>query len=191
MGEAGNSQSSFEGKLLDGLDNVREIMGDAAATDALHQQLRRVDVILPADLQQPTSWETLAAELSAHPCVLCIVDRRDDARILHGLLPPGAIHLSGLMCGQHRVEKIAMIKQQLKAGEPIRVVSTQLVEAGVLGDWLSQPDQPFADKTDLLDGITQSDMNAYLAAQTEAMLFLDWVKKLASAFLAREEEASS
>jgi CRISPR-associated protein Cmr5 len=61
----------------------------------------------------------------------------------------------------------------------------------LLGDWLSQPDQPFADKTDLLDGITQSDMNAYLAAQTEAMLFLDWVKKLASAFLAREEEASS
>ncbi len=61
----------------------------------------------------------------------------------------------------------------------------------LLGDWLSQPDQPFDGKTDLLEGITQSDMNAYLAAQTEAMLFLDWVKKLASAFLAREEEASS
>ena len=124
------TQRGFDWRF-DGLDNVREIMGDAAATDALHQQLRRVEVILPADLQQPTSWETLAAELSAHPCVLCIVDRRDDARILHGLLPPGAIHLSGLMCGQHRAEEIAKIKQRLKAGEPIRVVSTQLVEAGV------------------------------------------------------------
>ncbi len=125
------SQRGFEGKLFDGLDNVREIMGDAAATDALHQQLRRVEVILPADLSQPTSWETLAAELETHPRALCIVDRRDDCRTLHGLLPPGAIHLSGLMCGQHRAEVIAMIKQQLKAGEPIRVVSTQLVEAGV------------------------------------------------------------
>ena len=125
------SQSGFEGKLFDGLDNVREIMGDGAATDALHQQLRRVDVILSAALDQPTSWETLATELVAQPCVLCIVDRRDDCRTLHGLLPPGTVHLSGLMCGQHRAEVIAMIKQRLKAGEPIRVVSTQLVEAGV------------------------------------------------------------
>ncbi|MCB1770746.1 MAG: type III-B CRISPR module-associated protein Cmr5 [Candidatus Competibacteraceae bacterium] len=60
----------------------------------------------------------------------------------------------------------------------------------LLGDWLSQTDQPFSGKTDLLEGVTQSDMDTYLAAQTEAMLFLDWVKKLASAFLAREEEAS-
>ncbi len=61
----------------------------------------------------------------------------------------------------------------------------------LLGDWLSQPDQPFDGKTDLLEGITQSDMDAYLAAQVEAMLFLDWVKKLSSAFLAREEETRS
>lgn len=59
----------------------------------------------------------------------------------------------------------------------------------LLGDWLSQADQPFAGKADLLDGITQSNMDAYLAAQAEAMLFLDWVKKLASAFLARDEES--
>ena len=59
----------------------------------------------------------------------------------------------------------------------------------LLGNWLSQADQPFAGKTDLLEGITQSDMDAYLAAQAEAMLFLDWVKKLASAFLARDEES--
>jgi len=61
----------------------------------------------------------------------------------------------------------------------------------LLGDWLSQPDQPFAGKTDLLDGITQSGMEAYLAAQVEAMLLLDWIKKLASAFLARDEENGS
>lgn len=60
----------------------------------------------------------------------------------------------------------------------------------LLGDWLTKPERPFADYTDLLDAITQSDQNAYLAAQIEALLFLDWVKKLASAFLAREEDAT-
>ncbi len=61
----------------------------------------------------------------------------------------------------------------------------------LLGDWLREADQPFAGSTDLLDGITQFSMDAYLAAQVEAMLFLDWVKKLASAFLARDEENGS
>ncbi len=53
----------------------------------------------------------------------------------------------------------------------------------LLGDWLSQTSQPFAGKTDLLDGITQTDMPTYMAAQAEAMLFLDWVAKFASAFM--------
>ncbi|WP_295584915.1 type III-B CRISPR module-associated protein Cmr5 [uncultured Lamprocystis sp.] len=58
----------------------------------------------------------------------------------------------------------------------------------LLGDWLGQPQCPFAGQTDLLDAITRSDLDAYLAAQVESLLFLDWVKKLAGAFLAREDE---
>ncbi len=116
---------------FDGLDAVREIVGDPGAVRELPTQLRRVEVALPVDLHAPTSWETLAAELATHPRVLCIVDRRDDARILHSLLPMGTVHLSGLMCGQHRADVIAAIKQRLTAGELLRVVSTQLVEAGV------------------------------------------------------------
>ncbi len=58
----------------------------------------------------------------------------------------------------------------------------------LLGDWLGQPGQPFAGRPDLLGGVTRSDLDAYLAAQAEALLFPDWVKKLASAFLARDEE---
>lgn len=37
------------------------------------------------------------------------------------------------MCGAHRADVIGAIKERLKAGEPTRVVSTQLVEAGVVG----------------------------------------------------------
>jgi len=35
------------------------------------------------------------------------------------------------MCGQHRSEVIADVKRQLERGQPVRVISTQLVEAGV------------------------------------------------------------
>ncbi len=125
------SRRSFDFPF-DGLDGVREITGDATKTQViLHEFLRRVEVTLPADLHAPTSWEALAAELQIYPRALCIVDRRDDARTLRGLLPAGTVHLSGLMCGQHRAEVIATIKRRLNADEPILVVSTQLVEAGV------------------------------------------------------------
>jgi CRISPR-associated endonuclease/helicase Cas3 len=120
-------QKGFDWEF-DGLPNMREIM---EAPQQLHTVLKRVDVTVPRDLQTGTSWEALAEELRAHESVLCIVDRRDDCRTLHALMPHGTIHLSGLMCGQHRSEVIAAIKRQLEQGEPVRVISTQLVEAGV------------------------------------------------------------
>jgi CRISPR-associated endonuclease/helicase Cas3 len=43
----------------------------------------------------------------------------------------GAIHLSASMCGAHRAQCIADIRQRLKADDMVRVVSTQLIEAGV------------------------------------------------------------
>jgi CRISPR-associated endonuclease/helicase Cas3 len=64
--------------------------------------------------------------------VLCIVDRRDAARDLHALMPEGAFHLSALMCPSHRSEVLAAIRSALATpGHPVRVVATQLVEAGV------------------------------------------------------------
>ena len=117
---------------LKGLDDVREIVGDAAGVYELYDGLRRVQLTLPNDLLTPVTWEALAAELETRPRVLCIVDRRDDARLLHSLLPSDTVHLSGLMCGQHRSEVIADIKQRLRnTNAPLRVISTQLVEAGV------------------------------------------------------------
>lgn len=113
---------------FDGLDGVREIMDDPRN---LHDALRRVEVTIPDDLHIGTSWEELAEELQGHDSALCIVDRRDDCRELYRLMPKGTLHLSGLMCGQHRSEVIGEIKQRLRVGEAVRVISTQLVEAGV------------------------------------------------------------
>ncbi|HUG26112.1 CRISPR-associated endonuclease Cas3'' [Piscinibacter sp.] len=112
-----------------GLRGVREIVAD---TEALHHRLRRVVVRVPADLTTVTTLDALATRLTAHARVLCVVNRRDDARDLFRLLPHDtAIHLSGLMCGEHRSHTIREIRRALHDGEMVRVVSTQLVESGV------------------------------------------------------------
>ncbi|MBI3479780.1 MAG: CRISPR-associated helicase Cas3' [Nitrosomonadales bacterium] len=123
----------FGGKPFRGLDNVREIMDDP---DALYQKLKRVEVSVPEDLLTPRDWESIAAQLLQHPSVLCIVSRRDDARELHRLMTANehgkdTLHLSALMCGEHRSRIIRYIKWRLKKNKPLRVISTQLVEAGV------------------------------------------------------------
>jgi len=98
---------------------------------ALFSALERVEYTFPVDANVPITWEALAVELASHESVLAIVNSRVDCRTLHALLPADTIHLSALMCGEHRSRVIADIKQRLKAGEAVRVVSTQLVEAGV------------------------------------------------------------
>ncbi|MGB6008601.1 CRISPR-associated helicase Cas3' [Castellaniella sp.] len=113
---------------LRGLDDVREIIADP---DALYEALERVKVRLPTDWQQSIEWLQLAEELSTRDSVLAIVNTRKDARALWEAMPQGTLHLSALMCGAHRSQVIQDIKTRLKAGTPTRVVSTQLVEAGV------------------------------------------------------------
>ena len=113
---------------FEGLGNTIEIIGDPIS---LHEAFRRVEVRVPDDPITPCTWEDLAAELTQYPSVLCIVNRRDDCRTLYELMPEGTFHLSALMCGAHRSKVIADIKQRLEDKLPIRVISTQLVEAGV------------------------------------------------------------
>ena len=83
------------------------------------------------------STEELAERLTEHESFLCIVNSRKDAARLYTALQAqekaseGLIHLSRRMCSAHIQERIEEIRRRLKAGEPVRVVSTQLVEAGV------------------------------------------------------------
>jgi len=121
-------RDSFGRTRLRGLEPVREIIDDP---DALYAALERVRITLPDDLNTGRDWPAIADEVARHDSVLAIVNTRRQARELHALLPPGTIHLSALMCGQHRSDVIARIKRRLADSEPVRVVSTQLVEAGV------------------------------------------------------------
>jgi CRISPR-associated endonuclease/helicase Cas3 len=82
------------------------------------------------------SYEQIADEVVAEPDVLAITHRRDDARRLTELCDERAgdtstVHLSALMCAEHRSEVLAAMQRRKRAGEAVRVVSTQLVEAGV------------------------------------------------------------
>ena len=114
---------------FEGLADTIEIMENPSA---LHKAFKRVEVHTPDDIMSPKTWEELASELSQHPSVLCIVNRRDDCRTLYELMPKeDTFHLSALMCGEHRSRVIKQIKQRLKDKLPTRIISTQLVEAGV------------------------------------------------------------
>ena len=114
--------------MFEGLPDRLEIVDDPMA---LHRRMQRVTVKLPEDLTTSVPWPMLAEELTRHPRLLCIVDRRSDARTLHALMPPGTVHLSALMCGAHRSRVLRDIRERLKTAELVRVISTQLVEAGV------------------------------------------------------------
>ena len=119
------------GKVFKGLKQMREIIGDCDTTRELYNSLRRVNIELPNNLQTSSSWEEIAEALRQYDQVLCIVSDRKSCRELHALMPEGTFHLSALMCGQHRSEVIARIKEKLAYNEQVRVISTQLVEAGV------------------------------------------------------------
>ena len=111
-----------------GLRDIREIISDPVA---LATRLSRVSVEIPEDLSLGRKWPELSKELANHAQILCVVNTRRDCRDLHAQMPKGTIHLSALMCPQHRSDVIRNIKACLKTGQPVRVISTQLIEAGV------------------------------------------------------------
>lgn len=76
--------------------------------------------------------DALAKRLSEHRQVLCIVNSRKAAQSIFARLPQEAsFHLSTLMVPAQRQTLLDEIRRRLKAGEPCRVVSTSLIEAGV------------------------------------------------------------
>ena len=112
-----------------GISNVRQIVEDPAT---LFQSVHRVEIHHAGVLSDEQLVQRLAAEAS----VLCIVNTRAHAarlfdRIIELSDPASCFHLSTWMCGKHRRSVLAAIRQRLKERAPCRVISTQLVEAGV------------------------------------------------------------
>ena len=114
--------SGFDG----GLRDVREL---APTPARLQQRLQRTR-LRPLD---SVTEDELAGRLRETPQVLCIVNTRRRARAVYEALRghEGATHLTTSMCARHRRHALRDVRSRLEAGEPIRLVATSLVEAGV------------------------------------------------------------
>jgi len=115
--------------LPQGLADVHEIVPTPAE---LARELKRVRPVWPAAGEPPLPYAELARRLLGHEKALAVVHLRRDARTLAERLPEeGTFHLSALMCPAHRSRKLAEVRERLKSDGPCRLVSTQLIEAGV------------------------------------------------------------
>ncbi|NMC86487.1 MAG: CRISPR-associated helicase Cas3' [Anaerolineaceae bacterium] len=94
----------------------------------LYERYKRVQVTFDGKL---TDVE-VAQRLNEQEQGLCIVNTRRHAQALFKeLILEESFHLSTWMCPQHRHQVITEIRRRLQQGAPCRVVSTQLMEAGV------------------------------------------------------------
>jgi CRISPR-associated endonuclease/helicase Cas3 len=113
-----------------GLKGIREII---PRPQVIAERMRRVQAAYLGDRTD----EQLVDEMSSHASFLAIVNTRPHAARLYKLLiaagsdPAHTFHLSTNLCGSHRAKIITKIRQRLASGQSCRVVSTQLIEAGV------------------------------------------------------------
>lgn len=119
-----NPMTGFEG-----IDHITEIIPKKFA---LHDKLRRVTLEID---NTGKTYDEIATKVAIYNKVLCIVNTRKDAKELYDRLPDEGVklHLSRMMCPAHVSETIRKIKALLKdESQPVvRVIATQLVEAGV------------------------------------------------------------
>ncbi|WP_373652304.1 CRISPR-associated helicase Cas3' [Schlesneria sp. DSM 10557] len=124
-----------------GLPDVMEIIPEPAKLAA---QMKRVQVRV---IGEPCSRENkivpgkitdqeLVTRMEEQASFLTIVNTRAHAAKLFRELESsgnaeGLYHLSTLMCGQHRSDTIVQIRRRLQRRQTCRVISTQLIEAGV------------------------------------------------------------
>ena len=122
--EGTNFRAAFQA-----LPSLHEII---PAEARLHDKLRRTAIEFD---ETPQHYDDVARSLSHHQRVLCIVNTRRDAKEIFERLPKEGItlHLSRMMCPRHVRETLEELKTALVAdGDTvIRVVATQLIEAGV------------------------------------------------------------
>ncbi len=109
-----------------GFEQVREI---APEPEQLYRLLDRVSV---RHMGVQTD-EQLTEQLNANRQMLVIVNNRRHARALYDHIGEGDghFHLTTLMCAKHRKVKLEEIRRRLLEGEPCKVISTSLIEAGV------------------------------------------------------------
>ena len=112
--------------FLGGLEGVREIAENPEQLAVVLKRVRATDLGTVDDPE-------LAGRLKTHDKVLCVVNTRKHALGLYERLrgEEDVFHLSASLCPMDRSKILKAIRETLKTEKPCRVISTQLVEAGV------------------------------------------------------------
>ena len=125
------TQPAF-GTAAKAIDNGWQPREISSRPDAMAEILKRTTITIRRPEDSPADWQEFATEISQYNRVLCVVNTRAQAAELFQLLPEeGRFHLSAAMCAAHRSDKLAVIRQRLEENRACRLVSTQLIEAGV------------------------------------------------------------
>ncbi|MFZ3070465.1 MAG: CRISPR-associated helicase Cas3' [Anaerolineaceae bacterium] len=96
--------------------------------EALYEVYKRIEV---HDLGKVKDAE-LIIRMQEYDQSLCIVNTRKHAKgLFDALSEDGKFHLSTLMYAAHRKRVIDNIRERLKNGQKCRVISTQIMEAGI------------------------------------------------------------
>lgn len=112
---------------------VREIVANHAQ---LIQDMRRVNISVPKNLDAPMSMDDVADMIAASHCSsLTILNTKAQAKEAYEALLDRGIkncyHLSGNMCGAHRLVILDKVRDDLVNRRMVHVISTSLIEAGV------------------------------------------------------------
>lgn len=148
------TQPALEGNtpyFTDGFpeDSVQDIIPEDVAIRHF-KDLKRVNYEIPQQGETWT-WDQLVEDMASSQSSLVVLNTRRDAiavlneldvkngynsqpiepRVLESLRTSTVLHLSTLLCGKHRRVVLEEVRRRLAVGEACRLISTQVVEAGV------------------------------------------------------------
>jgi len=110
-----------------GIKGIREIVSEPTRWFSI---LKRVNYCW--DRTQKWTWDRVAKEMQNTEQCLAIVNTKNDAfALLDALADANTLHLSTNICGAHRRAVLKDVRTRLAEKKPCRLVSTQVVEAGV------------------------------------------------------------
>lgn len=129
-----------------GPEEIKPILDDEVAKKVFGRLNRVVFKPLPR-CDETLAWDVLANSMAKRDQALCVLNVRRHAfelwEQLRNLVPAGekdsVFHLSSAMCAEHRLAVLgedrepapSTIRWRLRNKQPCRLVSTQLIEAGV------------------------------------------------------------
>lgn len=100
-----------------------------------HRHFRDLQRVTYEYRPAPLTWEEVAKPVAAEAQIMVVLNsRRDALRLIHELDVEGiedVYHVSTLLCGANRRKVLEEITKRLKVGRPVRLICTQVVEAGV------------------------------------------------------------